>query len=74
MTAQLVQPACLSEAIERIRRQFDPVRIILFGSWARGQARPESSWDLPGVATLTCWWFCRIRTRIASPLREESAL
>jgi hypothetical protein len=37
MTAQLVsQPACLPEAVERIRRQFDPVRIILFGSWARG--------------------------------------
>jgi len=46
MTAQLVQPACLPEAIERIRRQFDPVRIILFGSWARGQARPDSDLDL----------------------------
>jgi predicted nucleotidyltransferase len=46
MTAQLVQPACLPEAIERIRRQFDPLRIILFGSWARGQARPDSDLDL----------------------------
>jgi predicted nucleotidyltransferase len=46
MTAQLVQTACLSEAIERIRRQFDPLRIILFGSWARGQARPDSDLDL----------------------------
>jgi hypothetical protein len=26
MTAQLVQPACLPEAVERIRQQFDPVR------------------------------------------------
>ena len=47
MIAQLVsQPACLPEAIERIRQQFDPVRIILFGSWARGQARPDSDLDL----------------------------
>jgi len=46
MSAQLVQPACLPEAIERIRRQFDPLRIILFGSWARGQARPDSDLDL----------------------------
>jgi len=43
MTVQLVsEPACLPEAIERIRRQFYPVRIILFGWWARGQARPDS--------------------------------
>ena len=46
MNAQLVQTACLPEAIERIRRQFDPLRIILFGSWARGQARPDSDLDL----------------------------
>ena len=47
MTAQLFsQPACLPEAIERIRRQCDPLRIILFGSWARGQARPDSDLDL----------------------------
>ena len=46
MTAQFVQPACLPEAIERIRRQCDPLRIILFGSWARGQARPDSDLDL----------------------------
>ena len=47
MIAQLVsQPACLPEVVERIRQQFDPVRIILFGSWARGQARPDSDLDL----------------------------
>ena len=40
------QPPCLPEAIERIRRRFDPVRIILFGSWARGEARPDSDIDL----------------------------
>jgi predicted nucleotidyltransferase len=40
------RPKCLPEAIERIVRQFDPLRIILFGSWARGQARPDSDLDL----------------------------
>ena len=42
----LSQPECLPEAIERIVRQFAPLRIILFGSWARGQARPDSDLDL----------------------------
>ncbi len=39
-------PACLPEAIERITRHFQPVRIILFGSWARGDARLDSDVDL----------------------------
>ena len=47
MTASLVtQPECLPEAIRRITRQFDPLRIILFGSWACGDARPDSDIDL----------------------------
>ena len=47
MIVQLAsQPPCLPEAIERIARQFDPLRIILFGSWARGDARPDSDLDL----------------------------
>lgn len=41
-----VQPACLPEAVERIARQFHPVKIILFGSWARGEARTDSDLDL----------------------------
>jgi predicted nucleotidyltransferase len=40
------QPECLSEAIQRIAQRFDPLRIILFGSWARGEARPDSDMDL----------------------------
>jgi len=40
------QPPCLPEAVERIRMRFDPVRIILFGSWARGEAQPDSDIDL----------------------------
>jgi len=39
-------PLCLLQAIERIRTQFDPLRIIRFGSWARGDARPDSDLDL----------------------------
>jgi predicted nucleotidyltransferase len=40
------QPPYLSEVVERIARQFEPLRIIIFGSWARGQARPDSDLDL----------------------------
>lgn len=32
--------------VERIVRRFDPVRIILFGSHARGDERPDSDLDL----------------------------
>ena len=32
--------------VERIERRFEPIRIILFGSWARGTARPDSDLDL----------------------------
>jgi uncharacterized protein len=47
MTVSLAtQPECLPEAIRRITRQCDPLRIILFGSWARGDARPDSDIDL----------------------------
>jgi uncharacterized protein len=46
MTVQTLEPACLPEAIDLIVRRFDPLRIILFGSWARGDARPDSDIDL----------------------------
>ena len=36
----------MPEAVRRNTRQFDPLRIILFGSWARGDARPDSDIDL----------------------------
>jgi predicted nucleotidyltransferase len=40
------QPPYLSEAVDRIVRKFHPIRIILFGSWARGSARDDSDLDL----------------------------
>ena len=47
MTVQIAtQPDCLPAAVERITRGFDLLRIILFGSWARGEARPDSYLDL----------------------------
>ncbi len=52
MSESLVtQPECLPEAVQRIARRFDPLRIILFGSWARGDARPDSDIDLLVVLT-----------------------
>jgi len=40
------QPDCLPEIVERIVRGFDPLKIILFGSRARGEAHPDSDVDL----------------------------
>jgi len=40
------QPPYLTEVVDRIAREFNPVRIILFGSWARGEAREDSDLDL----------------------------
>ncbi|MCL5611445.1 MAG: nucleotidyltransferase domain-containing protein [Chloroflexi bacterium] len=45
-TTLAAQPACLPEVVNRIVRKFNPLRIILFGSWARGEARPDSDVDL----------------------------
>jgi predicted nucleotidyltransferase len=45
-TLPVTEPPCLPEAVERIARLFKPLRIILFGSWARGQAHPDSDLDL----------------------------
>jgi predicted nucleotidyltransferase len=39
-------PAAIHEMARRLIREFDPDRIILFGSYARGTAGPDSDADL----------------------------
>ena len=47
MSALLTQqPPYLSEVVDRIVQKFHPEKIILFGSWARGEAREDSDLDL----------------------------
>ena|SRR5258707_14257912 len=43
---QTPQPPYLAEVVDRIAQRFNPVRIILFGSWARGEAKEDSDLDL----------------------------
>lgn len=43
---EFVFPAYLPEIVDRIARRFNPLRILLFGSWARGEAKPDSDIDL----------------------------
>ena len=40
------QLPCLPEVIDRIVQKFHPIKIILFGSYARGEAMPGSDVDL----------------------------
>ena len=46
-------PAVLHRMVERLVRAFAPERIVLFGSYAKGAARPGSDIDLLIVADLT---------------------
>ena len=38
--------ACIADAVRRIADHFQPLQILLFGSQARGTARPDSDIDL----------------------------
>ncbi len=42
----LVQNRLIDEMVRRIVDRFDPEKVILFGSWARGTAGPDSDVDL----------------------------
>jgi len=37
---------CIEQMVQRLVARFNPVAIILFGSWARGEAGPDSDVDL----------------------------
>lgn len=41
-----LDPGLIAGIAEKIARRFNPVRIVLFGSRARGDARPDSDVDL----------------------------
>jgi hypothetical protein len=69
---------------DRIVRDFHPLRLILFGSHARGDARPESDVDLlvvlPQVAhkrlaavrSAAPWWIYPCVKTLSSRLRKKS--
>jgi len=45
-TKKISVKAAIREMVKRIVKQFDPEKIILFGSHARGDAGPDSDVDL----------------------------
>jgi len=42
----MVDEAMIQEAVRRIQSAAAGARVIVFGSWARGEARPDSDVDL----------------------------
>ena len=46
MTGGTISEATIDHVVRTIAERFHPVRIILFGSYARGEARADSDLDL----------------------------
>jgi predicted nucleotidyltransferase len=46
MTEAILDQALLDELVARIVEAVRPEKVILFGSWAKGTARPDSDIDL----------------------------
>jgi predicted nucleotidyltransferase len=46
MESTATMPPKLQEVVGRLVRTYEPERIYLFGSWARGDAGPDSDFDL----------------------------
>src|SRR5262249_24722659 len=63
---RLIPRSPIKEPVQRIARQFKPERIILFGSYARDTARPDSDLDL--FVVMPAW------NEIDQSLRIENAL
>ena len=47
----MIAPAEFDQVVDRVTNRFDPEKIILFGSYARGNATEQSDVDLLIVAT-----------------------
>jgi len=60
----------IQELAERIAREFDPERIILFGSYATGHPTPDSDVDLLVILPFSAkpfWKALEIMNRIDAP-------
>lgn len=56
--------------VERIAQKFRPMEIIVFGSWARGEAGPNSDVDLLVIMNCTSEQKRQIQAAIRKELRE----
>lgn len=46
MTEAAIQDAALDKIVQALVDALHPERIVLFGSWARGEQRPDSDFDI----------------------------
>jgi predicted nucleotidyltransferase len=57
----VIDETLIREVTDRIVKAFNPRRITLFGSWARGDAKPHSDMDLMVEMETDLPFFDRIR-------------